>query len=505
MPGDTNTFCDNNLDGVADENCFDVFVHDQITGFTKRISVGADGVEGNGRSSSPAMSADGQTVVFQSRASNLVADDTNGSCPASPDGGPHENCSDVFMAHPDPASVAADLNGDGDVDDTVLQVFDIASHEVRTLGSAAQVLVAGDVAAFLTPSPAGRNADVPAGPQLKGDGDSVDLEVYVAVHGGAPQDLGHTARAIALSAQWLAALIPEPDEPGGDLNGDGDTQDTVLHVHRIGDPPSAWVNVEQGSDSVQVVGANVAFTTPELSHNFGYLDLELTGNVFAEDRVIQLYDADAHTLISIRDESGFQLSAIDYVLGDHLLVFRSREQAKPAGQCDLNGDGDCNDAVLFIYDLRDHRLIDTRQAAIACPLEACDPRVPYKVLNDTVQFLTLESEQGQDLNDNGNQTDLVLQTFNVRAAPPPALRYARTRRIANADGLLVGPLTTIGAVSTGICTNTGAACVRADDCGGGQCFLPPGGCIQDSGTVCNPTAPTNDCGDNGFCVPLTSS
>jgi Tol biopolymer transport system component len=502
VPGDTNDVCDNNLDGVANENCYDIFVHDQVTGFTRRANVAADGSEGNGRSAAPAMSADGQTIVFQSRASNLVPGDTNIECAPSPDGGPYENCSDVFIVRPDPASVGvADLNGDGDIEDTVLQVFDVSSGGVTTVAPAEQVAVAGDIAAFLTPDPNGPNAKVPAGPN-GGDGDAVDLHLYLSRRGGPPQDLQRTARAIALSEEWLAALVPEPDEPGGDLNGDGDTLDTILELHRIGDPPGAWVNTKQEADGVQVHGSIVAFTTPELTYDSSP-KLDLTGYGFGDDdRVMQLYDADAQAVIPLRDDSGFYWSVVDYVLGDNLLAFRSREQARPRDHCDLNGDGDCTDSVMFIYDLRDHRLINTGQAAIACPLETCNPRVPYKVLNDTVQFLTLEAEQGQDLNDDGDQNDLVLQTFNVRVAATPALRYARTRRAANAAGPLAGALTTIGAVSTGICTNSGAACVRAEDCGtGGQCFVPPGGCVRDLGTVCNPTAPTNECGDNGFCLP----
>jgi Tol biopolymer transport system component len=55
----------------------DVFVHDRQTGVTELISRGIDG-PGNGFSSFPKISADGRYVVFQSSASNLVADDTNG-------------------------------------------------------------------------------------------------------------------------------------------------------------------------------------------------------------------------------------------------------------------------------------------------------------------------------------------------------------------------------------------------------------------------------------------
>jgi Tol biopolymer transport system component len=55
----------------------DVYVHDMATGDTTRISVGPGGVEGNGGSFSPSLSADGRFVAYWSNASDLVADDTN--------------------------------------------------------------------------------------------------------------------------------------------------------------------------------------------------------------------------------------------------------------------------------------------------------------------------------------------------------------------------------------------------------------------------------------------
>jgi Tol biopolymer transport system component len=55
----------------------DVFVHDLQTGATTRVSVDLDGVEGNGTSNNPSMSADGSSVTFESVADNLVAGDTN--------------------------------------------------------------------------------------------------------------------------------------------------------------------------------------------------------------------------------------------------------------------------------------------------------------------------------------------------------------------------------------------------------------------------------------------
>jgi Tol biopolymer transport system component len=56
----------------------DVFVHDLVMGTTTRVSLGPAGVEGNGGSGWPAMSADGRWVAFSSLAGNLVPDDTNG-------------------------------------------------------------------------------------------------------------------------------------------------------------------------------------------------------------------------------------------------------------------------------------------------------------------------------------------------------------------------------------------------------------------------------------------
>ena len=64
VPGDTN--------GVAD-----VFLRDRAIGSTTRLSVDPAGVEGNGISRSPSMSADGRYVAYCSWATNLVPGDAN--------------------------------------------------------------------------------------------------------------------------------------------------------------------------------------------------------------------------------------------------------------------------------------------------------------------------------------------------------------------------------------------------------------------------------------------
>ncbi len=57
----------------------DIFVHDRNTGATTRVSLNTDGTQANGFSRDYSLSADGRYVAFSSGASNLVADDTNGT------------------------------------------------------------------------------------------------------------------------------------------------------------------------------------------------------------------------------------------------------------------------------------------------------------------------------------------------------------------------------------------------------------------------------------------
>ncbi len=64
VPGDTNQHAD-------------VFVRDRIADTTERVSVSAAGVQGNGDSVEPAISADGRRVSFTSDAANLVGGDNN--------------------------------------------------------------------------------------------------------------------------------------------------------------------------------------------------------------------------------------------------------------------------------------------------------------------------------------------------------------------------------------------------------------------------------------------
>jgi len=58
-------------------NVRDVFLYDSLTKETSRISVSSNGEQANEYSSSPAISEDGRYIAYHSLATNLVSDDTN--------------------------------------------------------------------------------------------------------------------------------------------------------------------------------------------------------------------------------------------------------------------------------------------------------------------------------------------------------------------------------------------------------------------------------------------
>ncbi|WP_298952390.1 Hint domain-containing protein [uncultured Methylobacterium sp.] len=65
---------------ASDTNAtLDIFVKNVATGAITRASTAADGTQGNGESNVASMAGDGSRVAFQSDATNLVAGDTNGT------------------------------------------------------------------------------------------------------------------------------------------------------------------------------------------------------------------------------------------------------------------------------------------------------------------------------------------------------------------------------------------------------------------------------------------
>lgn len=482
VAGDTNVYCDQDLDGQGDENCADIFVHDRLVGFTRRVSVAADDSQADAAASHPTISGDGQVVAFESTATTLVAQAPARLCGSS-GGAP---CSSVLVASPDAAG-GVDLNHDGDQEDTLLCVLE-EDGAVHVLGPATQVAVTAGRAAFLSPERSGADGN--------GDGDRDDKIVHLAgnrAEGRQVRSLGRSAVAVELSERWLAALVSETAEGGSDLNGDGDVLDHVLAVSSLSSGRD-WQDTGIVTEQMAIVGDRVVVLSSEAAAGS-----DLNGDGDRADRVVQVYDAQA------RDLFNTAMAAEEIVAGDGLVALRTRETAQ-SGR-DLNGDGDADDAVLQVLEVATDRLINTGQAVTPCRLPACDPRQPYRVLEHTVKFLTLEAEQGEDLTGDGDTNDLVLQTFNLRAGASVAARLPQRRgrlikrgRPGGAEQL--GEIVAVGAVPQGTCGDSGHGCVSAADCSAGvQCFVPPGRCVEDLGVTCDTALAAAACGAGAYCVP----
>jgi len=115
----------------------DVFVRDTRSAVTRCASIGLNGAAPNGASAYPSISSDGSLVAFASRASNLVADDVNGSW-------------DVFCRTMSTTGVAAvsvsteGVLGDGDSSSPVLS----ADGRRVAFVSSSTNLIAEDTAGF---------------------------------------------------------------------------------------------------------------------------------------------------------------------------------------------------------------------------------------------------------------------------------------------------------------------------------------------------------------------
>jgi len=174
-------------------------------------------------------------------------------------------------------------------------------------------------------------------------------------------------------------------------------------------------NIGVAADEILVTANRVVFRVAEAADGRDY-----TGDGDTDDVVVRVYDAGTSRIVDPRITAALYIAVDPYVA---ILVTEMLEDpgsplclpGSPAMSCDLNGDGDDADNVLFIFDMDLGELIATGQAASPCNLVGCPQQTPFLIdpLRRNVIFLTDESDQDQDLDGDGDAEDLVLQTFNI--------------------------------------------------------------------------------------------
>jgi cysteine-rich repeat protein len=139
----------------------------------------------------------------------------------------------------------------------------------------------------------------------------------------------------------------------------------------------------------------------------------------------------------------------------------------------------------------DDRLVNSERTAVACSLAACDPRQPYRVAGGTVRFLEAEPQQNEDLNHDGDTTDLVVQVLNVRSG---VVASAGAVQPDDPAAAAPGPDPLDPIDSGGDGSGAGA--------GGGTVFVADGRCIETKATACSTAADCEtgeSCGGGGTC------
>lgn len=227
----------------------------------------------------------------------------------------------------------------------------------------------------------------------------------------------------SLGPDVLAFLASE--QQSGDLNGDGDDADWVVHV--LDGKTGAAVNLRLAAAVVcrstltppfTACGAveptagktAIAFVVGE-----GAQGADLNGDDDVNDGVLYVYEEKSGVVVPTRlavalavgrDVSSFTFP-VPPVVADKLVVVLAGEPEN--GHVDLNGDGDAFDAVVEAVDLKSLQLINIGLAAatIVGPFGARNP-MPPELNGNTVTVAVGEAEQGgRDLNGDGDADDQI--------------------------------------------------------------------------------------------------
>lgn len=150
-----------------------------------------------------------------------------------------------------------DLNGDGDTDDQVLHIRDLSNNEDVNLGLSfgSDNPIVSDPLTALYVDERGQRAD------LNGDGDTEDSVLHIYDHSTEETtNLGVYGRSVQLDGNLIVLAVRENSQGNIDLNDDGDTHDEVLHIIELTEdelfceqPKTAYDSVIKGTDNDDIL------------------------------------------------------------------------------------------------------------------------------------------------------------------------------------------------------------------------------------------------------------
>lgn len=291
----------------------DIFVRDQETGTTSRISVSTLGIEGNATSDAASISADGRYIAFRSSANNLVAGDTNGA-------------QDIFVHDRDTGETTRVSVDSGGIEGNAFCLQPTISGDGRyvSFASFASNLVAGDTNGapdvFVHDRQTGQTTRVSTATG-GGEGNGSVSQQYVS----------HDGRYVVFTSNSTNLV-------GGDTNG---ADDIFLHDRQTGETS----RVSVGSGEVE---ANDGSTRGSISDDGRYVSFMSTAsNLVANDTNSTndafLFDRETGTTVRVSvDSTGAEAnggSQNSMISGNgEFIVFQSNATNLVAG--DTNGTTD---------------------------------------------------------------------------------------------------------------------------------------------------------------------
>jgi hypothetical protein len=300
-----------------------------------------------------------------------------------------------------------DLNGDGDTSDVVLHVYDPVTHVTTNLGLAAStdLVISGKTVAFRV-SEAEQNQD------LNGDGDLLDSVLFV--YDGVTHTTINTHQAadpnILLDGHVVAFRVNETAQGNVSLNGDTDVGDDVMTLYCLAPSPcvaTGVVNLALAADpGFDLKGDLLAFAVREKGQ--GHVSLN-PPDTDAADTVVQVYRIST----GVRTNVGLP-GNLERIAGDKV-AFGVYERQQM--HTDLNGDGDALDHVMYVYDATTHVVTDIGQALQrSCPKVAGQPNrgACFSADGDILAFAVSEKGQNKtDLNGDTDKNDDVVEMYRL--------------------------------------------------------------------------------------------
>jgi hypothetical protein len=229
-----------------------------------------------------------------------------------------------------------DKNGDGDLFDRVAELYDPRTDRLvnTQVAAAALPVFSGRIMGFL-------GSELEQGADLNGDGDLFDTVAFVTVPAGVTTELQEAIdlRAAAGGDFLLARRESEAsiDGNGIDWNHDGDTDDVVVHVF----DPLTRVSINTQIASVDTLGASAHQLLLYVDEASERRDLNLDGDQL--DQVFVLFDLDTLTSTSVGVAGAPDATHFGRLSASGHFTLLANESAQGR---DLDGDGDLFDDVL---------------------------------------------------------------------------------------------------------------------------------------------------------------